>query len=261
MSHIRVSALRDFQEDLRWPLLADEFFTDLGVIDWRSAELETEVARHLTVVTEKNSKCGAGVIVMPLRATDDLPDASAAHPLFCLVTFLVLEVPEINRGDSGTKKSALEIAERIRQVMKHRILGGFATPLAPDDPTIEAVEDPIAPVALEVRFRSRVGVDQAMYKVANPVFDYDTVTGILTITCDTPDATIYYTLDGSYPYTSAANPNASAVAYSAPIQMEGEWFIRAAGFAGGYLPGNVNALRSTDISSQMGDGASIGGLN
>jgi hypothetical protein len=257
MSLIRASALRDFQEDLRWPLLDDEFFTDLGVIDWRMAELETEVARLLTVVTEKNSKCGAGVIVMPLKATDDLPDASAAHPLLCTITFLVLEVPEINRGDSGTKKSALEIAERIRQVMKHRILGGFATPLAPADPIIEAVEDPIAPVALEVRFLSRVGVDQAMYKVANPVFDYDTVTGILTITCGTPDPSIYYTLDGSFP----SPLNSSALLYTVPVQMEGEWFIRVAARAGGYLASNVNALRSTDISSEMGDGASIGGLN
>lgn len=261
MGLIRVSALRDFQEDLRWPLLADEFFSNLGVIDWRAAELETEVVRLLTTVSEKNSKCGAGVIVMPLKATDDLPDASAAHPLFCVVTFLVLEVPAINRGDSGTKKSALEIAERIRQVMKHRILGGFATPLAPADPTIEVVEDPIAPIALEVRFHARVGVDQAMYKVANPVFDYNSVTGILTISCETPDRALYYTLDGSYPYTSALDPNPGAVLYTGPIQMEGEWFIRAAGFAAGYLPGNVNALRSTDISDMSGEGGSIGGLN
>ncbi len=261
MSHIRASSLRDFQEDLRWPLLADPFFSDIGVIDWRAGELDTEISRMLTVVNEKSNKCGAGVVVMPLRATDDLPDASASHPLLCQVTFLVLEHPEVNRGDSGTKKSALEIAERIRQVMKHRIFGGFSTPLAPAEPTIEAVEDPQAPVAVEVRFISRVGVDQAMTKVANPVFDYDTVTAIMTISTTTPDAVLYYTLDGSFPFTGAGAVNAAAVLYTGAIQMEGEWFIRAAGHGDGHLLSNVNALRSTDVGDQTGDGGSLLGLN
>ena len=266
MPVIRVNSLSDFQEDLRWPLLADPYFVDVPVIDFRKSEVETEIQRSLGTVTTRSGKCGACVVVMPMSIVDEFTDASAAHPLRCKITFLVLEVPILNmNATQGTGKSALSICERIRQVMKHRIFGGFSNCLTPADPTFQAVEDPIAPVAWEAHFETFVGVDQAVdlhfQRVDTPQVVYDDILGQLTLSCpNTPDPTIYYTLDGSYPYTSALDPNPSAVLYTGPITMTGEWVLRAAGYADGWLPSNVAFIRSTDISAMGSGGGELGGL-
>lgn len=263
MGLIREDNLTDLQDDLRWPLQMDEYFSDIPIIDYRKQNILSEIEQILSVTTGQASKLGAAVIVLPLMARDDYRDASIGHPMTCTVTFRVLENPLFNNGDRGTKKPALSICSRIRRVMKHYIDGGYAaSPMCPNaESFITPVDDLIAPVAYEVVFTCLEGVDQALSKVNNCSFSYDSVTGLLEILNGTPDVTIYYTLDGSFPGTCAAETNSSASVYSGAIQMAGEWFIRAAGYAPGYLPGNVNALRSTDISSQMGDGASIGGLN
>lgn len=263
MSLIREDGLTNLQNDLRWPLLADDYFTDIPVLDYRKENIESEVQKILSPLAGKGGKVGASVIVLPLAAQDGYRDGSIAHPLTCTVTYRVLENPLFNNGTNGTRKAALSICSRIRRVLKHYIAGGYAASgLVPDaESFITPVEDPIAPVAYEVAFTCLEGTDQAVVKTANCVFDYDDVTGMMAILNDTPDVTIYYTLDGTFPYTSAGAPNASAIQYTAPFQMEGEWFIRAAGYAPGRLPGNVNALRSTDLSDQTGGGGSIGGLN
>lgn len=263
MSLIREDGLTNLQNDLRWPLLADEYFNDIPVFDYRKENIESQIQQTLSAYAGKSSKIGASVIVLPIAARDDYRDASPAHPLTCTITYRVLEHPIFNLGTNGTKKPALSICSRIRRILKNYIAQGYAaSPLSPDPESfIIPVEDPIAPVAYEVVFQVLEGTDQAIYKVRNCVIDYDSVTGILSLSNETPDAAIYYTLDGTFPYTSALATNASAVAYTGPITMEGEWFIRAAGYAAGYLPGNVIALRSTDISDQTGSGESIGGLN
>jgi hypothetical protein len=57
----------------------------------------------------------------------------------------------------------------------------------------------------------------------------------LSITCDTPDANIYYTLDGSEPDESAAT------LYTGPITgIDHTTVLRAAAFKAGYMPSNVD---------------------
>lgn len=251
MSHFREDILRDLQEDLRWPLLADEYFSDISVIDYRKAELDTEVQKALTVVSERGGKCGIGVVVMPLRASDEFRNASISHPLQVRCTFLVLEVPLVNMGDAGTKKSALSVVSRIRHVLKHYILGGLASGLVPDaENFIVPVEDPIAPVAYEVNFLALEQIDQNLSKCEVVTAVYDSNAGLLQLACSTPDAAIYYTTDGSYPHPS--NTGHTVTTYTAPITIEGETLIRAAAFKESYLPGNVSAWRFNLIGDQQG---------
>jgi hypothetical protein len=252
VSHIREDILRDLQNDLQWPLLVDEYFTDIGVIDYRKAELETEVQKTLSVISEKTGKCGVGVVVMPLRATDNYLNATNVHPLTIRASFLILEVPAINMGDAGTKKSALSVASRIRHLLKHYVLGGFASGLVPDGENfIVPVEDPIAPVAYEVNFTCMEVVDQNLFKCADLVPAYDTTAGTLQLSCTTPDATIYYTLDGGYPHP--LNTGSTVATYSGPITIEGEVLVRAAAFKESHLPGNVFAARFNQIGDEDGE--------
>lgn len=253
MSHFREDTLRALQDDLRWPLLVDEYFVDVGVVDYRVAELDTEINRMLTVMSEKTGKCGVGVVVMPLRARDDFLEASPKHPLTVRATYLVLEHPTINWGPAGVRKPALSCCSRIRHVLKHYILGGFASPLVPDaENHIVPVEDPSAPVAYEVNFNCLEHVDQNFFKVMAPQLSYDDVTGILTIWCDTPDVTIYYSLDGSYPH--ALN---GATTYTGPITIEGEVLVRVGAFKESHIPSDIVAARFNVIGDT---GAETGGL-
>lgn len=259
MSQFREDTLRSIQNDLQWPLLADEYFVDVPVIQYQKQELDAEVNRMLSIVTEKQGKVGVAVVVMPIAATDRYLEASSKHPLFLRATYLVLEHPEINKGPAGVGKPALSVCSRIRHLMKHYILGGYASPLVPDEENfIVPVEDPLAPVAYQITFRCLENIDQNFFKVIEPMFALDNVRGILTITCDTPDATIYYTLDGTYPYTSSANPNAGAVVYTGPITLEGEVLVRTAAFKESYLPSNVNAARFNLIGDETGAGTPLG---
>ena len=170
MSHIREDNLTNLQNDLLWPLRADDYFTDLNVIDYRKEEIAKQIEQILTLYKGKATKIGAAVIALPLSASDAFNDATAAHPLRVRATFRVLEHPLFNHGTNGTRKHALSICSRIRRVLKHYIFGGFAVGFVPDGENfIVPVDDPIAPVAYDVNFITHEAVDQRFYKVENPI--------------------------------------------------------------------------------------------
>ena len=59
----------------------------------------------------------------------------------------------------------------------------------------------------------------------------------VTLGCETPDATIYYTLDGSEPYSRSRQVPAGSV-YSGPILISRTTCLRAQAIKPGWLPGN-----------------------
>ena len=69
----------------------------------------------------------------------------------------------------------------------------------------------------------------------------------VTITTDTPGATIRYTLDGSAPTATTGN------VYSAPLTISSTTILRAAAFRTGYQPGNIDTqtyIFVSDVISQ-----------
>lgn len=84
----------------------------------------------------------------------------------------------------------------------------------------------------------------------------------LTITCATPDATIYYTTDGSAPIENEM-PSASSITYTAPISINSNACIRAGAIKTGWLPTNTDThtyifdatstIKSLPIYSIVGD--------
>jgi hypothetical protein len=249
----REDVFSDLQNDLCCPLLADEYFADINVFDYRKEEIGNLIEMSLSVATAKAGKIGVCVVVMPLVIVDDFRDADARHPRRITATYLVLENPLFNHGTNGTGKPALSVCSRLGHVLKNYVLGGLATGLVPGDGSyIQPAENPLAPIAYEVSFTCYENVDQNFVKCAMPDFEYDTVTGILTLSTATPDATIYYTLDGGYPHPT--NPNGFTVStYSGPITIEGEVLVRSGAFKEGYIPSNISAARFDRISDQLGD--------
>ena len=61
-----------------------------------------------------------------------------------------------------------------------------------------------------------------------------------TIACETPDVTIYYTTDGSSPYTwNSSRPSASAVVYQEPFQISRTTCLRATAVKLGWRPSPI----------------------
>jgi hypothetical protein len=260
MSHIRVGGLEDLQNMLPWPLWADDFFADVGVIDYRAADLESEITRSLGILTEVGGKVGACVIVLPLAASVEFINATGRHPLKARITFRILEDPVLNHSTGGTQKTARMIATRIRQVLQNYKFGAFSSPLVPDaENFIIPIQDPVAPEAYEVMFECLETVDQNFVQCATPVMSYDSVTGLATLTngAISSDATIYYTIDGTFPFTSAAHPNASCLTYTAPFAIEGEVLVQWAAVRDGFLISSVGHARFDAISDQSGSGGAV----
>lgn len=250
MSAFREDILTNLQDDLKWPLLADEYFADVNVFDFHHKELESKITNALGVLTPTGGKIGACVVVLPLQASDEYADASRAHPLTIRVTYRVCEDPVFNFGPSGTLKTAFSIASRLRHVLKHYILEGFASGLVPDgEQFIVPVEDGIAPSCYDVNFTCKEQVDQNLARVMTPRILVDETTGEVELLCDTVDATIYYTIDGSYPFTSARAPNTGAIVYTVPFVAEGEFLLRVGAFKEAHLPSNIRSHRFENIGS------------
>jgi len=247
----REDVFTDLQNDLCCPLLADAYFADINVIDYRKQNILQEVELSLSSLKSKVGKIGVCVVALPVVITDTFKEGTPFHPLQCHVTYRVLENPLINMGARGTKKPAPSICSRIRRILKAYRLGGFATNLVPADPFVDWVQVDEAPVAFEINFTCFEHVDQNEAKCASLGYYYNSVTGVLQLSCSTPDATIYYTLDGGYPHPN--NPNGFTIlTYTGPITIEGEVLVRAAAFKVGYLPGDVWASRFNMIGDGMG---------
>ncbi len=101
----------------------------------------------------------------------------------------------------------------------------------------------IAPEHLDSQAQS---VFYALVQTVTPVFSpasgplvYGTN---ITISCDTPGAVIYYTVDGTAPTTSSAN-------YSAPLVMRGDFTLQAFAVTPGYLDSAVQGVAYTLIQA------------
>ncbi len=248
----REDVFSDLQNDLCCPLLADEYFADINVIDYRKADMLSELEMALSPLSAKAGKLGVVVLVLPLVISDTFVEGSNMLPRQCRVTYRVLENPLVNFGTDGTRKSALSVCSRIGRVLKHYVLEGLAKNLVPDAQFIVPVEDEFAPVAYEVAFTCLEEVDQNVAQCDRPQM---TIVGgnVLHMSCSTPDATIYYTLDGGYPHPT--NPNGFTVrTYDAPFTIEGEFLIRAGAFKSGYLPSSIVAARFDRIGEEAGGG-------
>ena len=86
---------------------------------------------------------------------------------------------------------------------------------------------------------------------------------LVTITCDTPDAVIYYTTDGSEPYlVGGGRPNPQAPVYSQPLQIGRTTCLRAVAARAGWRPSPTETQTYVfvdDVLRQSPNGQSPGG--
>lgn len=230
--------LTDLQADIAERLRADDYFVDIPVLDERKADLVSEIDMALGTLTEAGGKMGLCAVVLSPVGNDDMPDAPGG-PLQVDISVLILENVLLNTGETGTGKPALDVARRVHRLLKHYRAFGLAQAMVAGRPAIVPVDNPLAGLAYEVRFKAQEsdGTGIGYTKVAMPLASGGPDPVATTMTCNTAGATILYTLDGSYP--SAAN---GAELYSAPVVIPDGSTLRLAAYKTDCIPSDVNRV-------------------
>jgi hypothetical protein len=234
--------LRDGQTDIFQRTLADEYLQNVFVVNADKGVIAQDVSEGLTTYSKREggTKVGAGIIVLPPIVDPDDAEVLGGimNPTY---TLRVLEDPTINRGSQGTGIPALSIARRLVMVHHFARSVGIIGMLRAKKPAIVPFNDAIAPVAYEVVLVASEEYFASVIKVETPSIAPNGGAPVypqaVTLACGTAGASIYYTIDGSYP--RAGNP--AALLYAAPFNVNAAATVRACAFKAGLIASDVNA--------------------
>jgi len=238
-----MSDVLDIIDRLPWELKdcleGDDFFRDIPIVVYEEENVAREMERLQAVQTAKGGHRGAAVIVMPTLA-DDLNPNIRFGPMTLYPSFQTLENLELNRDAKGTGKSSRRIARRIRDTVKQYQLAGLIANLKPETPCIAALNVKqelgsgikshlVSFTCLEAPMTGPAAVAQLTWAVNG---------GLMTLTCATAGAEIWFTVDGSSPLPGSVKAGSTARLYAAPIASAGQ-VIRARAFVAGAIPSGV----------------------
>jgi hypothetical protein len=219
------------QNDITGALLADAdaYFADVTVVAVRSLEADNMAAAAVAGTKVKNGK--AGVAVRVLMPTIRKTSKEVVSLLRARVIVRVTENPTINKGSTGTDKSAEEIGAKCYDILDRLKLAWSKHELKADD---DEIEPAIVDGNLQYDFSFYTFLPTlGRTVVAAPTY---TVTSTVLLATATSGAAIYYTTDG-VTFPSAAN---TATLYSTPFTKPASGtLIRAAAFKAG--------LRQSDV--------------
>lgn len=220
------------QSDWFYRLLSDSYLAEVSVLLAQTGDIEADIEQALAILNERGGKIGACVVVLKPELVPESPDSPGPVSVLKL-TMQVIDQPLFNDGDTGTGLSASQISEHIRKDGHHFSTGrGNVYAFAGQVPV------PVDPGknSYAVSFTRRAA-DCPPRQVATPAIAQDSVTApaVITLTCATPGAAVYYTVDGSSPFSA----NAAATLYTVPFNLPAAATVRAAGSLAGYRPSNV----------------------
>lgn len=189
------------------------------------------IQQSLAGLNEKNGKVGA-CIVVPLPNLDGRYPNVPGPQVRLRLSVQILINPILNEGATGTQKALSEIALNVIQAGHHFQLQNVAGLTAGDDAFSPGVDEEKGLLVGVVTFESLLQLDQPS-SVAIPVAS---VASTVTLTCSTAGAAIYYTVDGTLPWSG----NAGALLYSAPFATPSAGtIVRAAAYKTGSNGSNV----------------------
>jgi hypothetical protein len=236
MSYSALDVIDRLPYELQARLEADEFFADIPVIVADKGNVKAELERKQAAITEKAGRRGVAVIVLQIVAEDDYPEVNFG-PLKLRPAFQVVEHVELNNDERGTKKSARRVTRRIHQVIKPLALYGIVTQFKADSPAIEPVSvsdlgDQV--VAMQANFVTYEFDAEQLSQVATP--EFSAVAQTLVMTSATEGASIWYSVDDSFP----APNKPGSIEYTVPIAIpEAGFTVRAAAYKAGSIASEV----------------------
>ncbi len=128
---------------------------NLPLITEDKGNIENDIQVALGPLTTEGGKTGACIVILAPRAR--LPEGNAPGPTIDPQFVLaVIENVSINQGDTGHKKSALQIVELLmRRIHRHHSTACNSAFLC-DDPPYRLVESD--PLTYEVYFRAKLAL-------------------------------------------------------------------------------------------------------
>jgi hypothetical protein len=149
----------------------------------------------------------------------------------------VVENVLVNMDASGTGKAAADVALAVLNSLWLYSAPGLCGMLIPDKPAIIPVEDENG-IAYEVQFHTQDMPMETAHKVSTPnaTGTGDALPKTITLSCGTPGAAIYYTLDQSHPSAQ----NATAHIYTAPFSVSAPGWVRYGAFKSGQIGSDIN---------------------
>ncbi len=200
------------QLDVAARVAAHPYFADVVVLANEKGILAEDLENTLKVFTAKGGKTGAAVVVdRPLR---QVPKPNVPGPeMTLIVPVTVVEMPLLNRAASGTGKTSEAIVSECMALLHGWRAGGHVSELYCAEDAVTPTVGTDKTIATEVQFRARMRFAPGS-RVATPVISGDA--GAVQIGCNTPDASIYYTLDGTWPHAG----NAAATLFGITLLTE-----------------------------------------
>ncbi len=228
-------------------LECDPFFVDIPVIVAEAGNIRLEMERKQAAITEKNNKRGVAVIVLQLVA-DDYSKNLQFGPMIIYPAFQVVENVELNHDDFGTGKSHRKVARKIRDIIKNGNLMGLVQDMKAGKPCIEPTDLTELGELLkgcQVNFECLEVSTEQQTQVQMPIFTGITTNGVpqVLLTSATAGASIWYTIDDSYPNNGTADtfPGSTAQLYNGAINIPaGGFTVRAGAYMDGAIASGIN---------------------
>lgn len=240
-----IDIIEQLPGELAARLQCDPFFANIAVVVAEKGNVAAEFARQQAVITETQGKRGVAVIVLQIVANDYSANLQFG-PMILKPAFQVVENVELNNDEKGTKKSARKVARKIRDVIKNCNLMGLVQDMKAGTPCIEPVDlGNESYVAHQVNFECLEVSTETQLQVQMPVIAAVGTPSAPTfsLSCATPGAAIWFTIDDSFPYCGDKDtyPNSTAQLYSGPVNLAaGATVVRAAAYLDGSIASGVN---------------------
>lgn len=231
-------------------LSANPYFSNVPVLalDEKDIGARVEEAMNKLGTSAAGSSGGAAVVLGTSRLGKPKADVQGAGSLYfdeVIFHATVFENVPLNRGTGGTGKKASAIAEMVAVVLHWHLPAGVSECLiCIQGPTVVPTDNP-ASLVYDVAFLTQGGIsaNPAIAYAATPGFtvhDNGNGTSTVTVTCTTPYAQVWYTVDGTAPSPLDAT-NTPRAPYTAPfVVTNGSTKLQARAWLAGYLPSAVS---------------------
>lgn len=239
------------QDYIKRLLEGDEMFNNITVLSEDDGNIISQMDRALGIFERNNGAAGAVVIVRQPEGVDEMAGVQFP-PLSVEWEILCLEHREMNKDTTkgGTGKRAWHLARRAHRILKAHRAPGILQCLTPRRPTIVRSSDlrivqgmQIPLVGYAVKFACNEADVTPYTKVQLPTLSgvpalataavyTGSVGTVLTVTCATVGASIYYTND----LTNPTAQNTGATLYSGPVTLAAGFYLFRA-----FLTGSIGS--------------------